>query len=75
MIVCVCHRISDKTIAQSARMGFDFNAIQQEHGVATQCGKCEGCARAIWAECRAAHALAHIHKPGATPTAETAVWG
>lgn len=52
MIVCVCHRVSDKTIERAARGGADFDEIQLELGVATQCGKCEGCARALWSECR-----------------------
>jgi bacterioferritin-associated ferredoxin len=72
MIVCVCHRVSDKTIAQSARMGFDFTDIQLEHGVATQCGKCETCARAIWQECLQTHAVAHLHK---TTQEQVVVWG
>jgi bacterioferritin-associated ferredoxin len=42
MIVCVCHRVSDKTIAQCARSGMAFDDIQLELGVATQCGQCEG---------------------------------
>jgi bacterioferritin-associated ferredoxin len=52
MIVCVCHRVSDKTIERAARAGAAFDDIQLELGVATQCGKCEGCARALWSECR-----------------------
>ena len=60
MIVCVCHRVSDKTIAQCARSGMAFDDIQLELGVATQCGRCEGCARDIVAECAPAHAVAHL---------------
>ncbi|HBH40265.1 MAG TPA: (2Fe-2S)-binding protein [Curvibacter sp.] len=52
MIVCVCHRVSDQTIARAARAGAAFDDIQLELGVATQCGKCEDCARALWSECR-----------------------
>lgn len=62
MIVCVCHRVNDQTIARAARSGMAFDDIQLEYGVATQCGKCEGCARDIWSECAASHALAHIQK-------------
>lgn len=51
MIVCICHRVSDQTIARAARAGAAFDDIQLELGVATQCGKCEGCARALWSEC------------------------
>lgn len=60
MIVCVCRRVSDKTIERHARLGASFDEIQFELGVATQCGKCEGCARDLWAECLRGHALAHI---------------
>jgi len=60
MIVCVCRRVSDKTIERHARLGASFDDIQFELGVATQCGKCEGCARDLWAECLRGHALAHI---------------
>ncbi len=62
MIVCVCHRVSDKTIALSAQQGAGFDDIQLEHGVATQCGKCECTARRIWSECQVSHRLAHLHK-------------
>lgn len=60
MIVCVCRRVSDKTIAHAARAGAGFDDIQLELGVATQCGKCEGCARALWSECRTSHKMAHL---------------
>ena len=46
MIVCVCHRVSDREIARHARAGMSFDEIQFELGVATQCGRCEDCARA-----------------------------
>ena len=39
MIVCVCHRISDREIARHARAGIGFDEIQFELGVATQCGQ------------------------------------
>lgn len=62
MIVCVCHRVSDKTIALRAQQGAEFDDIQLEHGVATQCGQCECMARRIWAECRSACPVAHLRK-------------
>lgn len=61
MIVCVCHRVSDQTIARGARAGMAFDDLQLELGVATQCGKCESCARALWAECAPRQAVAHLH--------------
>ena len=62
MIVCVCHRISDREIARHARAGMDFDDIQFELGVATQCGQCEGCARDIVAQCNSAQPVAAIQK-------------
>ncbi|PZU34625.1 MAG: ferredoxin, partial [Acidovorax sp.] len=51
MIVCVCHRVSDREIARHARAGMSFDEIQFELGVATQCGRCEDCARDVVAQC------------------------
>lgn len=46
MIVCVCHRISDRDIAHAARSGCaSFDELQFELSVATCCGKCHDCAR------------------------------
>lgn len=60
MIVCVCHRVSDREIARHARAGMDFSDIQLELGVATQCGRCETCARDIVAQCSATAPVAAI---------------
>ncbi len=60
MIICICARVSDKTIERSARSGQTFDDLQFEHGVATQCGKCAGCARDIWDRCRSGGTTAHI---------------
>ena len=62
MIVCVCRRVSDREIARHARAGMDFDDIQFELGVATQCGQCEGCARDIVAQCRATQPVAALTK-------------
>lgn len=61
MIVCVCRRVSDREIARHARAGMNFDDIQFELGVATQCGQCEGCAREVVAQCSAGHPVAAIH--------------
>ncbi|MBU6503832.1 MAG: (2Fe-2S)-binding protein [Burkholderiales bacterium] len=63
MIVCVCRRISDREIARYARAGMGFDEIQLELGVATQCGRCEGCARDLVAQCNALHPVAALN-PG-----------
>ena len=60
MIICVCRRISDREIARHARAGMGFDDIQMELGVATQCGKCEGCARDVVAQCNGAGPSANI---------------
>lgn len=60
MIVCVCHRISDREIARHVRSGMDFDDIQFELGVATQCGQCESCAREVVAQCSATYPVASI---------------
>lgn len=62
MILCVCRRVSDKTVAQCARAGMAFEDIQLELGVATQCGQCECSARALVAECAPSHPVAHLRR-------------
>ena len=69
MIVCVCHRISDREIARHARAGMSFDEIQFELGVATQCGQCEGCARDVVAQCCGSHPVAALHRDAAIPEA------
>lgn len=62
MIVCVCRRVNDKTIAQAARCGMSFDDIQIDMGVATQCGQCESSARAVWMQCRPSQPTAHLSR-------------
>lgn len=62
MIVCVCHRISDRDITRHAKAGMNFDDIQMELGVATQCGRCEGCARDIVAQCSASNPVAALSR-------------
>jgi bacterioferritin-associated ferredoxin len=46
MIVCVCHRVSDRAIAAAVDDGCrTFEQLQAELGVGTRCGACRGCAR------------------------------
>jgi bacterioferritin-associated ferredoxin len=46
MIICICHRVSDRDIARAARDGCpSFDDLQIDMGVATSCGKCHDCAR------------------------------
>ena len=72
MIVCVCRRISDREIARHARAGLSFDEIQFELGVATQCGRCEGCARDVVAQCSASGSVAALHNEAAPQTIQLA---
>ena len=72
MIVCVCHRVSDREIARHVHAGMDFSDIQLELGVATQCGQCEGCAREIVDQCRPCHPVAAVQ--AAAPAPQRPVW-
>jgi len=72
MIVCVCRRVSDREIVRFVRAGMTFDDVQFELGVATQCGRCEGCARDIVAQCSATAPVAAIHCDG--PNQESRTW-
>jgi bacterioferritin-associated ferredoxin len=66
MIVCVCHQVSDRTIAQRSREGLSFDELQFELRVATQCGRCEDCARQVHHDAAraACQAVVYLHKSG-----------
>lgn len=67
MIVCICHRVSDRDIARAAREGCtSFEELQDSLRVATGCGRCHDCAR----ETLAAHCQsAVLWQPAASPAA------
>jgi bacterioferritin-associated ferredoxin len=49
MIVCVCHRVSDRDIAREVREGCDsFEELQQVLKVGTRCGQCLSYARGAY---------------------------
>ena len=49
MIVCVCHRVSDRDIVRAAQSGCaSFDELQADTGVATRCGACRDCAQAVF---------------------------
>lgn len=53
MIVCVCHRVSDREIARAVREGCpDFESLQEQLRVGTACGACLECARSTFDERR-----------------------
>lgn len=54
MIVCVCHRVSDRDIARAAREGCEsFDELQHALAVATACGACHDCAQDTFHAARA----------------------
>ncbi|MCB1995155.1 MAG: (2Fe-2S)-binding protein [Burkholderiaceae bacterium] len=56
MIVCLCHRISDRDIHREVRGGTAcFEQLQDDTRVASSCGACHDCAREVFDEARAAH--------------------
>lgn len=49
MIVCLCHRVSERDIALEARAGCaSFDELQDELRVATSCGACLECAQEVF---------------------------
>ena len=54
MIVCVCHRVSDRDIEREVRHGCaSFDELQDELRVGTACGSCTDCARDTFDAARA----------------------
>lgn len=49
MYVCICNKVSDSAIQHELESGraSSFEDVQKLLGVATQCGKCTGCAKRI----------------------------
>ncbi len=46
MIVCVCKRVSDRTIRETMNQGVtQFSELQARLGLSTCCGRCEAFAR------------------------------
>jgi bacterioferritin-associated ferredoxin len=55
MIVCLCHRVSDRDIRTAVASGVHcFDVLQDETCVASSCGSCMDCAREVFdGECKA----------------------
>jgi len=79
VIVCVCHRVSDRDIEREVRHGCaSFDELQDELRVGTACGSCLECAhdtfdaaracRPATVEAHAAHAGRVIPIAPAAPT-------
>ena len=49
MIVCLCHRISDRDIRRAVDSGVrDFETLQDDTAIARSCGCCHDCAREVF---------------------------
>ena len=49
MIICLCHRVSDRDIRTAVQSGtLSFDLLQDETGVSTGCGRCHDCAREVF---------------------------
>lgn len=67
MIVCLCHRVSDRDIAREVRSGCtSFDLLQDELRVATACGACTECARETFAQCQLSCGGPPAHRPAPT---------
>jgi bacterioferritin-associated ferredoxin len=61
VIVCVCHRVSDRDIEREVRHGCQtFEELQEELRVGTGCGRCLECARDTFDVARACRADAVV---------------
>jgi bacterioferritin-associated ferredoxin len=60
MIVCLCHRISDRDIVQAVKDGVrDFESLQDDTCIARNCACCEDCAKQVFAQ---ACATVQVHR-------------
>lgn len=49
MIVCLCHRISDRDICREVSAGTQcFDVLQDDTRLASSCGSCHDCAREVF---------------------------
>jgi bacterioferritin-associated ferredoxin len=49
MIVCLCHRITDRDIQRAVASGLRcFEVLQDETRLASSCGCCHDCAREVF---------------------------
>jgi bacterioferritin-associated ferredoxin len=74
MIVCVCHRVSDRDIEREVRHGCEtFDELQDELRVGTGCGRCLECAHDTFDVARACRpTAAEVRELRVIPIAATA---
>ncbi|MBT9504007.1 MAG: (2Fe-2S)-binding protein [Burkholderiaceae bacterium] len=59
MIVCLCHRVSDRDIKRAVANGTHcFEQMQDDIHVASACGACHDCAREVFNEALSGQARA-----------------
>jgi bacterioferritin-associated ferredoxin len=74
VIVCVCHRVSDRDIEREVRHGcHTFEELQDELRVGTGCGRCLECARDTFDVARACRPDAVLPVPAHPLPAERQV--
>jgi bacterioferritin-associated ferredoxin len=60
VIVCLCHRVSDRDILRVVRAGVRcFDELQDDTRVASGCGACHDCAREVFDRACAGEGCAH----------------
>jgi len=58
MYVCICNGVTDRDIQEAVLRGArTVKDLRRELGVASDCGKCAGCAREVLCDARRAEAL------------------
>lgn len=63
MIVCLCHRISDRDIQRAVREGVScFEQLQDDTRLASSCGCCHDCAREVFDAALQARADGAAHR-------------
>ncbi len=71
MYVCICKKVTDRQIRQAVRRGAHrMRDLREALGVASECGKCAECARAVLRESLRQDCLAGGLSP--SPVAEPA---
>ena len=70
MIVCVCHRVSDRDIAREAHSGCpSFDQLQDDLRVGTGCGACVECAQEVFDSAACSGRRCDIRQAGVTAAA------
>lgn len=53
MYVCICSAVTERQVREAVQDGIhSLRALRDHLGVASECGKCAGCAHGIIKECK-----------------------